>query len=74
MRRSILILLLMVCGWMSLMTMARPTQPYYTDDAYYWPVVDTMIPTEPVYDKDMRELVFVVDTAQYADTISMPSR
>ena len=73
MRRSILILLVMV-GWISLKIVARPTQPYYTDDAYYWPVVDTMIPTEPVYDKDMRELVFVVDTAQYADTISMPSR
>lgn len=74
MRRSILILLLVVSGWMSLITMARPTQPHYTDDAYYWPVVDTVIPAEPVYDKDMRELVFVVDTAQYADTISMPSR
>lgn len=43
----------------------------YLDDAYYWPVVDTIVPTEPVYDKSAREFIFLEDTTQYPDTVVM---
>lgn len=75
MRRSILILSIIVCQ-LGLTSVARPTKPYYTDDAYYWPTVDTVVPTEPMYDRNMREFIFIEDTTQYTDTIpvAMPSR
>ena len=43
----------------------------YLDDAYYWPVVDTIVPTEPVYDRNAREFIFWEDTTQYPDTVVM---
>ena len=43
----------------------------YLDDAYYWPVVDTIVPTEPVYDRNAREFIFLEDTTQYPDTVVM---
>lgn len=43
----------------------------YLDDAYYWPVVDTIVPTEPVYDRNAREFIFLEDTTQYPDTVIM---
>lgn len=43
----------------------------YTDDAYYWPVVDTVVPSEPVYDKNIREFIFLEDTTQSPDTVVM---
>lgn len=43
----------------------------YLDDAYYWPVVDTIVPTEPVYDCNAREFIFLEDTTQYPDTVVM---
>jgi hypothetical protein len=43
----------------------------YIDDAYYWPVVDTVGPADPVYDKNIREFIFVEDTTQYPDTVVM---
>ena len=43
----------------------------YTDDSYYWPVVDTIVPTEPMYDKNAREFIFLADTTQYPDTVVM---
>lgn len=44
----------------------------YTDDSYYWAQADTMmIPTEPVYDRNAREFIFLEDTTQYPDTVVM---
>lgn len=43
----------------------------YLDDAYYWPVVDTIVPAEPVYDRNAREFIFLEDTTQYPDTVVM---
>lgn len=42
-----------------------------TDDAYYWPGNDTLVATEPVYDKQMREFIFLEDTSQHPDTVRM---
>ena len=44
----------------------------YTDDSYYWAQADTiMMPTEPVYDRNAREFIFLEDTTQYPDTVVM---
>ena len=43
----------------------------YTDDAYYWPVADTIVPNEPTYDRSAREFIFLEDTTQYPDTVVM---
>ena len=43
----------------------------YTDDSYYWPMADTIVPTEPIYDRNARELIFLEDTTQYPDTVRM---
>ena len=43
----------------------------YTDDAYYWPTMDTVISAEPIYDRNAREFIFLEDTVQYPDTIRM---
>ena len=43
----------------------------YTDDSYYWPVVDTIVPSVPVYDKNIREFIFLEDTTQSSDTVIM---
>ena len=43
----------------------------YTDDAYYWPLADTIVPSEPLYDRSAREFIFLEDTTQYPDTVVM---
>ena len=43
----------------------------YIDDSYYWPLVDTIVPNEPVYDRHAREFIFLEDTTQYPDTVVM---
>jgi hypothetical protein len=43
----------------------------YMDDSYYWPLVDTIVPNEPVYDRYAREFIFLEDTTQYPDTVVM---
>lgn len=43
----------------------------YTDDAYYWPVVDSISLLEPVYDRNAREFIFLDDTIQSPDTVRM---
>ena len=43
----------------------------YTDDSYYWPSADTIVPAEPVYDRNAREFIFLEDTIQYPDTVVM---
>lgn len=70
MKRGILILSI-IGGLATLTGQVRQTAPLYTDDVYYWPVVDTLRPTEPVYDKNAREFIFMEDTTQYPDTVVM---
>ena len=41
------------------------------DDSYYWPLVDTIVPNEPVYDRNAREFIFLEDTVQRPDTVRM---
>ena len=41
------------------------------DDAYYWPQADTVVSAEPVYDRNIREFIFLEDTAQQSDTVRM---
>ena len=43
----------------------------YTDDSYYWPVVDSISLSEPVYDRNAREFIFLDDTIQSPDTVRM---
>lgn len=43
----------------------------YTDDSYYWPQADTIVSAEPVYDKNIREFIFLEDSAQQSDTVRM---
>lgn len=78
MKRSIIILfigLLTVGLSAQIVTTKSPntksSNSTYLDDAYYWPVVDTIVPTEPVYDRNAREFIFLEDTTQYPDTVVM---
>ena len=50
---------------------SKSSNSKYTDDAYYWPTVDTIQPTTPVYDRNAREFIFLEDTIQYPDTVVM---
>ena len=43
----------------------------YLDDAYYWPVMDTLVTTKPSYDRSAREFIFLEDTIQHTDTVRM---
>ena len=43
----------------------------YTDDAYSWPVIDTLVSSEPRYDRNAREFIFLEDTVQHPDTVRM---
>ena len=77
MKRILFILLvIMACHYVSIADLA--TRPYrlntsapYIDDSYYWPQADTLVSAEPVYDKNMREFIFLEDTAQHSDTVRM---
>lgn len=77
MKRSIIILLigLMVPSLIALSPLASSpaggTLSAYVDDSYYWHTTDTIVPTEPVYDRNAREFIFLEDTAQYPDTVRM---
>lgn len=51
--------------------LALASSPTYTDDAYYWHTTDTIVPTEPVYDRNAREFIFLEDTTQHPDTVIM---
>ena len=43
----------------------------YIDDSYYWPAMDTLVSSEPIYDKNAREFIFLEDTVQRPDTVRM---
>ena len=72
MKRSIIILLigLLVPSLIASSPIANRQSPYM-DDSYYWPLVDTIMPNEPVYDRHAREFIFLEDTTQYPDTVVM---
>lgn len=62
-----ILLILCLGSWL----LALGSKPIYTDDAYYWPELDTISPTEPVYDRNAREFIFLEDTIQHPDTVVM---
>lgn len=73
MKRILFIVSIVVC-LASLTTLTGQTpssKPLYTDDAYYWPVVDTIVPSTPIYDRSAREFIFLEDTTQSPDTVVM---
>jgi acetone carboxylase gamma subunit len=51
--------------------LTRQNIPNYTDDSYYWPQADTTVSAMRVYDRNMREFIFLEDTVQYPDTVRM---
>ena len=73
MKRSIIILTigLLAIGLSAQIVNSKLSNSTYIDDAYYWPLVDTIVPTEPVYDRSAREFIFLEDTTQYPDTVVM---
>ena len=73
MKRYIVILLFLCCLTypIRIIGLNRQTTPIYTDDSYYWPQADTIVSAEPVYDRNMREFIFLEDTTQQSDTIRM---
>ena len=72
MKRCIIILTvgLLVPSLVASSPIANSQSPYM-DDSYYWPLVDTIVPNEPVYDRHAREFIFLEDTTQYPDTVVM---
>lgn len=70
MKRGLIIVAIITC-LTSLIAQTHRTVPMYTDDAYYWPVADTVVPQEPVYDKHAREFIFLEDTTQTPETVRM---
>lgn len=76
MKRMLFILLVLIgCCQLSIvnsqLSNSKLSNGKYLDDAYYWPVVDTIVPAEPVYDRNAREFIFLEDTTQYPDTVVM---
>jgi hypothetical protein len=70
MKRIVFILLLSIAFCQ--LPIANCQSPSYTDDAYYWPKqADTLVSAEPVYDRNIREFIFLEDTAQRSDTVRM---
>jgi hypothetical protein len=71
--RRVLFILLIVGMYFQVLSPHRliASSPVYTDDAYYWPAADTLLPAEPVYDRRARALVFTEDTTCYNDTIHL---
>ena len=82
MKRSIIILTvgLLMPSLVALSPLASSPKPLpsgsdgvglYMDDSYYWPAMDTLVSSEPIYDKNAREFIFLEDTTQYPDTVVM---
>ena len=69
MKRIVFILLLSIAFCQ--LPIANCQSPSYTDDAYYWSQADTVVSAEPVYDRNIREFIFLEDTTQQSDTVRM---
>ena len=68
MKRIVFILLLSIAFCQ--LPIANCQSPYM-DDAYYWAQADTVVSAEPVYDRNIREFIFLEDTTQQSDTVRM---
>ena len=73
MKRCVIILTigLLAIGLSAQIVNSKSSNSTYIDDSYYWPLVDTIVPNEPVYDRHAREFIFLEDTTQYPDTVVM---
>ena len=72
MKRKLFILFIIGACIMALLPYRLIASSPYTDDAYYWPKqADTLVSAEPVYDRNIREFIFLEDTAQRSDTVRM---
>ena len=69
MKRIVFILLLSIAFCQ--LPIANCQSPYMDDAYYYWPQADTVVSAEPVYDRNIREFIFLEDTAQRSDTVRM---
>ena len=73
MKRSFIILSLglLALGISAQIVNSKSSNSKYVDDSYYWPQADTIVPSQPVYDRNAREFIFLEDTTLYPDTIVM---
>lgn len=71
MKRRLFILFVLGACILALLPYRLIASSPYTDDAYYWPMVDTIMASEPIYDKNAREFIFLEDTTQYPDTVRL---
>ena len=71
MKRRLFILFVLGACILALLPYRLIASSPYTDDAYYWPMVDTIMALEPIYDKNAREFIFLEDTTQYPDTVRL---
>lgn len=73
MKRSFIILSLglLALGISAQIVNSKSSNSKYIDDSYYWHTADTVVPAQPVYDRNAREFIFMEDTTQYPDTVVM---
>ena len=72
MKRKLFILFIIGACTLALLPYRLIASSPYTDDAYYWPEqADTLVSAEPVYDRNIREFIFLEDTTQQSDTVRM---
>ena len=71
MKRILFIFSIIVACLLAILPYRLIASTPYTDDSYYWPQADTIVSAEPVYDRNMREFIFLEDTTQQSDTIRM---
>lgn len=73
MKRSIVIssIGLLAIGLSAQIVNSKSSNSTYIDDSYYWAQTDTVVPTEPIYDKNAREFIFLEDTTLHPDTVVM---
>lgn len=62
---------LLAIGLSAQIVNSKSSNSKYTDDSYYWSGADTIVPVEPMYDRNAREFIFLEDTTQYPDTVVM---
>ena len=71
MKRILFIFSIIVACLLAILPYRLIASTPYTDDSYYWPQADTIVSAEPVYDRNIREFIFLEDTTQQSDTIRM---
>lgn len=73
MKRSIVISSIgfLAIGLSAQIVNGKSSSDTYIDDSYYWAATDTMVPTQPIYERNAREFIFLEDTLQHPDTVVM---